>query len=270
MNQKTTGSYDFGSFQENRIEMKRLAHQAHLGSLVDEAIWRLTGLKDGMEVMDLACGSGQVTRRMAELHPAARVMGVDASANLLAEALRLQQTAPVPNLTFTKGDVYDLSKLASNRFDYVYVRLLFQHMRHPRKALRSIGDALTSGGILCVVDVDDDWLILEPEPVSFKRFNRTAALGQADKGGDRHVGRRLPGYMRDVGFEQIRLDVLPLSSFDIGLKDFLDITTRFKLEQIPQELKKEGHEQLEEIYQILDKPFAWGMVGAFVASGRKS
>jgi len=83
------------------------------------------------------------------------------------------------------------------------------------------------------------------------------------------VGRRLPGYMHDIGFEQVRLDIITLSSFDIGLKNFLDITTRFKVEQIPGEQQEEACKRLEKIYTVLDKPFAWGMVSAFVASGRK-
>ncbi|MBT3255471.1 MAG: methyltransferase domain-containing protein [Deltaproteobacteria bacterium] len=269
MKQKTTGSYDFGTLKDNQTEMDRLAHQAHMAGFMDQTIWQLTGLQDGMEVMDLACGSGQVTRQMAEVCPTARILGVDASEDLLAEAARLQEASPFPNLTFCKGDVYDLSVLAQERFDYVYVRLLFQHMSQPRKALTSIRKSLKPGGILCVVDVDDDWLMLEPEPMSLRAFNLAAANGQANKGGDRHVGRHLPGYMHDVGFEQVRLDLMPLSSFHIGLKNFLDITTRFKLEQIPEEQQEQGRRQLEEIYAVLEEPFAWGMVGAFASSGRK-
>ena len=122
MKQKTTGSYDFGTLKDNQTEMDRLAHQAHMAGFMDQTIWQLTGLQDGMEVMDLACGSGQVTRQMAEVCPTARILGVDASEDLLAEAARLQEASPFPNLTFCKGDVYDLSVLAQERFDYVYVR----------------------------------------------------------------------------------------------------------------------------------------------------
>lgn len=269
MTENTTGSYDFGSFKDNRTELDRLAHQARKAGFVDQAIWRLTGLQDGMEVMDLACGSGQITRQMAGVYPGAKVLGVDASEDLLKEAVRLKETEAVSNLSFSPGDVYDLSSVARERFDYVYVRLLFQHMDHPRKALASIGKTLRKGGILCVVDVDDDWLMLEPEPESFRAFNQGAERGQAGKGGDRHVGRRLPGYMHDVGFKDVRLDLMPLSSFDIGLEDFLNITTRFKWEQMPEDQQEAGREQLDEIYRILEKPFAWGMVGAFVASGRR-
>jgi len=270
MNQNTTtGSYDFKTFKDNRTELDRLAHQARKAGFVDQAIWLMTGLKDGMAVMDLACGSGQVTRQMAQRYPKTSILGVDASEELLKEAVRIKETSGISNLTFTRGDVYDLSAVAREQFDYVYVRLLFQHMHHPRKALTSIRQTLRPGGILCVVDVDDDWLMLEPEPSSFKSFNLGAARGQIEKGGDRHVGRRLPGYMNDVGFTDVRLDLIPLSSFDIGLKDFLDITTQFKWEQMPEDQQETAREQLDEIYQILDKPFAWGMVGAFVASGRK-
>jgi trans-aconitate methyltransferase len=53
---------------------------------VDQAIWHLTGLQDSVEVMGLACGSGQVRRRMAEMYPTIQVLGIAASEDLLAEA----------------------------------------------------------------------------------------------------------------------------------------------------------------------------------------
>ena len=42
--------------------------------------------KPGMRVLDLGCGSGQLTRRMHEILKAATTLGIDSSANMLAEA----------------------------------------------------------------------------------------------------------------------------------------------------------------------------------------
>lgn len=265
----TTGSYDFVAFREQETELARLAHQARVGSFADQAIWRLTGLSDGMSVLDLACGSGQVTCRMAQAIPNGTVTGVDVSEVLLEEARKNAADLSLNNVAFASGDVYDLA-LQAGPFDYVYVRLLFQHLERPLAALGSISRIMKPGGCLCIVDVDDDWLMLEPEPEGFPAFIRAAAEGQALRGGDRHVGRRLPGYLTASGFQQVRVDAITVSSFDIGLKNFLDITTRFKLEQLAEADRAWGERQIATFYDAINDPVAWGMVAAFVGSGRKA
>lgn len=268
MRLEATGSYDFGTFRQKEHELARLAHQARVGSFADRAIWSRTGLVDGMDVLDLACGSGQVTCALAQAVPRGRVTGVDLSEPLLQEARRHAVALSLQNVSFTLADVYDLV-LDAGPFDYVYVRLLFQHLNRPLPALASISRVMKPGGRLCIVDVDDDWLLFEPEPETFKPFIRAAAEGQALRGGDRHVGRKLPGYLMDCGFRRVRLDVMPVSSFDIGLKNFLDITTRFKLEQLSEPDRPWGEIQMKRFYDAIDNPRAWAVGAAFVASAIK-
>jgi hypothetical protein len=67
--------------------------------------------------------------------------------------------------------------------------------------------------------------------------------------------------------EQVAVHISSLTSHDIGLKNFLDITTGFKREQIAAAPSVVA-DQLKDIYGILEVPHAWGAVGVFSATGR--
>lgn len=264
----SAGSYAFGGFCSNDRELERLTLQATVALDFEAEIWRRVGLRPGMKVLDLACGPGLITRELAKVARGGVVVGVDVSPELLEEARHRLREDPVPNLLFQLGDVYDLN-LPNDTFDFVYCRLLFQHLRDPLAALQSIVRTMKPGGKLCIVDVDDDWLTLHPRPASFRAFTRWAASGQRRRGGDRNVGSKLDAYLRRGGLVNVDTFVKVMRSCDIGLRNFLDITTGFKHEQISPEHRAFALQALDEIYAVLDDPYAWGAVGVFVASGVK-
>lgn len=268
--QAAAGSYAFGTFEKDREELERLERQASIALPLERAVWERAGLRPGMRVLDLACGPGIVSQALARHVAPAKVVGVDLSQDLLAEARRLQQEAePLPNLEFRQGNVYDLD-LDDASFDFVYARFLFQHLSEPLRALTTIRRVLRPGGVLCAVDVDDAWLMLQPEPVGFEPFTRAAATGQTARGGDRYVGRKLAACCHEAGLADARTDVQVITSHAIGLKTFLDITTGFKSEQIPVEEREMAEAWLAEIYGLLGEPRAWGAVGVFVITARRS
>ena len=164
--------------------------------------------------------------------------------------------------------VYALS-LPENTYDFVVARFVFQHLREPAKALQSIRRVLKPDGIVCLVDVDDAWLTVYPEPPAFLSFVERAARGQQDRGGDRSVGRKLGAYLHQTGFRKSTLDIMPITSQEIGLQMFLDLTTRFKKEQVLAAEVTEAERKLHEVYTLLDIPEAIGCVGLFYAWGRK-
>lgn len=92
-------------------------------------------------VLDFGCGIGDATTRLAELFPAARVVGVDTADEALAHAERVHGGERVG---FAR--VAELAGL--ERFDLVYVNGVFHHIapaERPR-ALAAIRDALVPGG----------------------------------------------------------------------------------------------------------------------------
>lgn len=260
------GSYAFGAFSQNEVELARLQKQARTAAGLETAMLEKAGLRHGMRVLDLACGPGVITTLLARLCQPGLVTGLDISPDLIKEARLLVDAQGLGNIELQEGNVYTLD-LAEGEYDFVYARFLFQHLEKPALALKNILKVLKPGGILCVTDVDDHWLTLYPEPEGFAEFTRLAAEGQRKRGGDRFVGRKLGWYFAEAGFDKVETAVQMVSSRDIGMKSFLDITTGFKREQVTEADPEAMQKTLAGFYDLANNPNSWGFVGVYVTTG---
>ncbi len=261
-----TPSYDFDQFsdRDRKAELTRLQRQATL--LIDRelAMLRAVGLAPASNALEIGCGPGFLTGAIADVVAPGNATGLDTSAELL-EAARAMVQPRHPNLRFIEGNAYSTG-LADGTFDFVYSRLVYQHLDKPAAALREARRIVRPGGKVCVMDVDDGWLTLEPPCEAFETFTRLAREAQITNGGDRLIGRKLPGLMKQAGFARVDLQVISASSLDLGLATFLDITTRFKAIQIK---TAEATVLLDEIqrFAVAHGDTALGVVGVFVAVG---
>lgn len=258
-------SYDFDSFPDprRRAELARLERQA--GIMLDRelALLGALGLGAGQRFLEIGCGPGFVTGAVAAaLRPDAAV-GLDASQELLAAARTVVQPAH-PNLTFVEGRAEALPFLDAS-FDFAYARMLFQHLPEPRAALAEVRRVLAPGGRIAVLDIDDGWLSLHPESAAFERLGRLAIEAKAARGGDRFVGRKLPGLLRAAGFCDVRARVEGFSSLDVGLETFLQLTTRFKAALLEPRLAADLLAALDR--DLAANPAVVGLAGIFVVTG---
>ncbi|MBW4455979.1 MAG: methyltransferase domain-containing protein [Nostoc indistinguendum CM1-VF10] len=265
---KKNNSYLLDNFFEKEKELERLKQQATAIIDHEKIIWSQAGLTASMNVLDLACGPGIISCELAKFVTSGKVTGFDLSETLLEIARCYQNIERVENVFFRQGDIYQ-TNFVEQTFDFAYARFIFQHLSEPNKALQNIYQVLKPDGILCIVDIDDAWLTLYPEPASFSSLNQKAARGQQSKGGDRHVGRKLSTYLQTAGFTNVRTSVHVFTTDDIKMKAFLDITVGFKHEMIPLEQREIAIQELKDIYSVLDNPHAWGGVGVFVTTGRR-
>ena len=257
-------SYDFDRFSDadSAAELGRLQRQATLVLDRELAMLRDAGLASGADTAEIGCGPGFLTGALAGVAAPGRTLGIDSS----AELLRIARTAiepEHPNLTFVDGNAY-ATGLPDDSLDFVYSRFLYQHLDTPALALREAKRVLRPGGRICVVDVDDAWLTLEPTSEAFARLSQAALEGQARRGGDRQIGRKLPGLMKRAGFAPVAVHVMSVTSLEVGLETFLDITTRFKAVQAQ---SADGEMLVEEARRDAVRQDAFGVVGVFVAVG---
>ena len=182
-------------------------------------------------VLDLACGPGAITRRLAAHVPHAQVTGLDYEPRLLEVAQNATPLMVGKQPRFERGDVYALSPELGS-FDFIYARFLFQHLERPADALAQIRSRLTPGGRILVVDVDDRDLRCEPPSQAYTDFVAKVATAQRRGGGNRTIGRELPALLEAGGFTNVRADRMQLDSRTFGLDRFFEITTAFKLEQL--------------------------------------
>lgn len=88
-----------------------------------------------------------------------------------------------------------------NSFDLVVSRFVFQHLPNPVQAAKEIKRILKQGGKVCVTDLDDSFEVEYPINESLEILKKVLTELQVKRGGDRHVGRKLAGYLNEVGLE---------------------------------------------------------------------
>ena len=262
------GSYVYDDFKSQETELEILKRQASLAIQLEKTILEESGLKQDMDILDMGCGCGLTSIHLAEYAKDGSVWGVDPSKVLISEAQKLKSEKHLPNLKFSIGNVYGPG-LPDKKFDFIYCRLLFQHLGDPAQALLNIYSMLKPNGIVCITDIDDSSLFLFPEPADLNSFITRSVKYQSLNGGDRYIGRKLPVYLNNAGFENIKTKIKAISSFDIGLTGFLQTALDFRLEQLPENELKTAQRELSDIYTEMRQSFAWGAMGLFVATGNK-
>ncbi|HTW94271.1 MAG TPA: methyltransferase domain-containing protein [Tepidisphaeraceae bacterium] len=95
--------------------------------------------KPGERILDLGCGTGQLTSEIAAR--GAQVRGIDKSAEMVAQASR-----NFPSLKFEVGDAAQFT--TPEPFDAVFSNAALHWMKPPRAVARRIGEALRPGGRL--------------------------------------------------------------------------------------------------------------------------
>lgn len=263
------GSYKFGRFQKNAEELARLKMQATVAIDIEREVWKNAGLKPGMNVLDLACGPGFISCELARIAGTGTVTGIDISEELIFTAHQAKVSEKVDNVSFLNGNVYNLA-LPENTFDFVYARFVFQHLEKPQLALQNIMRVLKPGGILCILDIEDNWTSFSPGSDAFIKFIRKTGAGQKRKGGNRLIGSQLFALLRTAGFKDVSTRIQPITTETLGVKMFLGVAILFRMEMLSKLQKLLALPQLKKIKAAAQDPNAWGSVGIFITTGTKA
>jgi demethylmenaquinone methyltransferase/2-methoxy-6-polyprenyl-1,4-benzoquinol methylase len=91
-------------------------------------------------ILDLCCGSGDITKLVTKFYPRAKIIGLDFSANML----KLAKTKN-PKGVFLKGDCTELP-FSEKEIDYVTMTFGLRNVENRAKALDEIYRVLNYGG----------------------------------------------------------------------------------------------------------------------------
>jgi len=117
--------------------------------------------RGGDRVIDLGCGFGDTTQRLAELVGAeGSAFGVDVAEPFIEQARKEAEAAGVENVRFAVGDVQVTE--FEETFDYAFSRMGIMFFASPVQALRNVCAALSPGGQFCAVvwrrKLDNEWV----------------------------------------------------------------------------------------------------------------
>jgi SAM-dependent methyltransferase len=154
-----------------------------------------------MDLLDVGCGPGTITVDLAARVAPGRVLGVDVSAEPLAEARALAERSGV-EVGFEVGDVYALA-LPDDSVDVVHAHQVLQHLTDPVAALREMARVCRPGGVLAVRDVDYATVVWFPDDDGLTAwldlYHRVARRNDAEP----DAGRRLVSWAHAAGLRDL-------------------------------------------------------------------
>jgi trans-aconitate 2-methyltransferase len=121
-------------------------HQKEWGSRIIDGL----ELKGGESILDLGCGDGVLTKRLADLVPGGRVLGIDASEGMIRSARMLEGG----NLRFLVMDIRDLTGKPvldpefSTGFDMIFSNATLHWIPDHRQLLSDCRKVLRPDGMI--------------------------------------------------------------------------------------------------------------------------
>ena len=103
-----------------------------------EDLLPLIRVRPWMKVVDLGCGTGELTKRLAERLPDSDVLGIDTSEEMLEKARELER----PGLRFEKRDLRDLE----GQWDLVFSHATIHWVEDHHTLIRKLFEHTRAGG----------------------------------------------------------------------------------------------------------------------------
>lgn len=197
-------------------EGQRLSDQAELFLQLEWPLFA-SKLKDNARVADVGCGSGEITRCIAQYCQRGEVVGYDADAGAV-ETCRAQATG-MANL---QHDLYRLGAGAPRQryFDVCFTRLLLLHLSEPQSAVAELASMSKIGGLVYLVDTDDRDMFFEPAVPWRGELLDALERAQNSLGGTRRMGRRLTTLLEAAGLADVHGEPMVYDSRRIGAERY--------------------------------------------------
>lgn len=175
-----------------------------------QASFFLPHLRSGMTLLDCGCGSGSITVGLARVVAPGQVVAIDIAPIEIDRARERANQQGVSNVRFEVGDIFHLA-YPDNTFDAVFCHNVLEHQNEPLKALLEMKRVLKPGGVIGVRDADNGGDLLHPANELLWEWFAVGAQSWRLLAGDPWFGRRLPGLVRQAGFQP----TIPSASFDV-------------------------------------------------------
>jgi len=177
--------------------------------------------------LDLACGTGEISARLARMLPRARITGVDLIEPHLERA-RKRCRRFGRRVQFLNADAFKLP-FRSGAFDFVINRHMLQAVPDAERVLREAARVLRPGGRIHLLVEDYGMMHFWPVRTDTDAFWRLGPMAYAHSTGtDLKVGRKALHWLSRLGMKKVRVDYVVVDTVRVPRKLFARIWTAWR------------------------------------------
>jgi SAM-dependent methyltransferase len=170
-------------------------------------------------ILDVGCGTGEISSRLAELFPDARVDAVDIIDSHLDRARRSFPHL-AGRLRFAHGDAFALD-FPDETFDLTVCRHVLQAIPHADRVIAELARVTKAGGWLHLIVEDYGMIHMAPTRLDVNGFwNEVPWAFERATGTDLHIGRNAFTIMTDLGFKEVTLDYVVVDPLRVDREVF--------------------------------------------------
>ena len=202
--------------------VRNLAAQAEAIWPQERPIFSGYSLPPKARILDVGCGPGEITSRVAELFADAELLGIDLEEEHLVLA-RQRCERFGSRVRFQVGDALALP-LPDAQFDLVICRHLLQAIPNPRRAVEEMRRVARPGGRLHVIAEDYGMLWCHPTQRDTDVFWREGPLAYGQSiGVDLRIGRKMFAILSELGLAEIAVQWLVIDTLRVPRETFAKI-----------------------------------------------
>jgi ubiquinone/menaquinone biosynthesis C-methylase UbiE len=212
---------------------RNLAFQAQAIWPQEQALFARYRLSGPLRILDLGCGTGEITRRLADLYPQAQIVGVD----ILDSNLAIARVANArERVRYETGDAFALD-YADASFDLVVCRHMSQSVPDFHLVLDEIGRVLRRGGWLHLLSEDYAMLRMPrplpapgaPAPRDPDRFWVGTVLPYLESVRcDGRIGRHSPPLLIERGYTELTVDYVVVDTIRVPREVFAQVLVAWR------------------------------------------
>lgn len=209
MENRATGDYTQAEIMASQVMADTLEFQALAIWDKERPLWEQARFSGYASVVDVGCGTGQISSRLAKLDGFQNILGIDLVPGHVAQARR--QFAELPGLRFEIGDGSALN-LADASFDVAINRHVIQAIPEPEGLIREMWRVVKPGGL--VYFLAEDYGMIHASDTTTDRNWLDIAEGLLDQGTDLLIGRKLPQILSQMGLPKPEVQMLQISTYN--------------------------------------------------------
>lgn len=242
-----------------------------------ELLLNILGLKPGMTVVDVGCGPGAFTRKLAKwLGQSSSIIGVDRDTNFISYARDKAEKEGLRNIVYYEGDALDLP-LKTASVDGCVSHTVIEHVPNREFLLEQKRICRQGGRVSVIYSVPDKYIRTQPEasPGVEQReeeLKEKLFSGEDETSNFYGVGKywpdpvKLPCLFEELGFKNIQIDAyaIPIAIDDWRnsieeRKSLVDRERQQQLEVIElcfkNNVNKLSNKEIEELKKLINQRF---------------